>query len=152
MSLGRTDLLSSNRHFASAPVEDFLSRWEQPNKRNRSYELRSGADPIAGHDYLPAATHPPPRVARRPDRRKLPPSRYGSDDHHVPQILQQEWNGTTSFALDKLHDFRQSARPASPSERAERARLALSTFHTTAGTRRPSSPSGPRRRRRGPTL
>ena len=113
VSLGRTDLLSSNRHFASAPVENFLERWEQPNKRNRSYDLRSGADPIATHDYLPPA-HPRQRPRPRADRRKLPPSRYGSDDHHVPQILQKEWNGTTSFALDKLHDFRQYSPPKQP--------------------------------------
>ena len=109
---------SSNRHFASGPVEEFLDRWERPNHRNRSYDLRSNADPIVTHEHLPSRPnsaigkgfHYPEKV----DRRKLPPSRYGDGGKHVPQILQQEWNGNTSFTLDKLHDFRQYSPPKKP--------------------------------------
>ena len=106
-----TTMMSATRHAASADADEFIDRWSAPNRRNRSYELRSSADPIATHDHVPERR---PQTSGWVDRRRLPPSRYGDDDKHVPQILQQEWKGTTSFKLNKLVDYRQYPKPKEP--------------------------------------
>ena len=42
---------------SSAPIEEFLLRWEEPNTRNRSYAIRAAGEPIICLLY----TSPSPR-------------------------------------------------------------------------------------------
>jgi hypothetical protein len=84
---------------SSAPIEEFMLRWEQPNVRNRSYAIRAAGDPIVDQRDIP--TRPNSGVTK-----SLPPGAQPLSPHSTDQMLQRDWQGQTSFKDGKLNQYR----------------------------------------------
>ena len=84
---------------SSAPIEEFLLRWEEPNTRNRSYAIRDAGEPIIDQSEIP--TRPNSGVTK-----SAPPDAQPSSPHRKSQLLQQEWGGEKPLKEHKVRDYR----------------------------------------------
>ena len=84
---------------SSAPIEEFLLRWEEPNTRNRSYAIRAAGEPIIDQSEIP--TRPNSGVTK-----SAPPDAQPSSPHRKSQLLQQEWGGEKPLKERKVRDYR----------------------------------------------